>query len=336
MADRVALGSGGQGRRQHEDRGQREPRGGQAGHLRAAAGPVDRGGLGQAARDAEPAEDPRADVPHSHREQLLARVDPGVLRGVEPGSAQALGKPHEGHRRPGEQHLPPVGQRDPGQRRCGQSLGHGADHPHAVGGQVEDVRGDQPDHQGDQRPRHLGGQLRAAEHQGQADHAHDHRLRVDVVQAREEVRDARTDVGRGRSGDAQDVGQLTEDHQDRQAQHEPCDDRLGQELRDPADVQRAGHDQHHAGCDRHGGGEGHRLGRAGWFEPRDEGSRSTARPWRPGPRSAAGRTRAGRRRPGRWAASRGPPAPAAPRCWRTRATAARPARPPPTRRSGRP
>ena len=76
----------------------------------------------------------------------------------------------------------------PGSDGVGSPWGTVADDLHAVGREVQDVRGDQPDHQRDQRPGHLAGPACVPPNMsGQRDDAHGDGLRLDVVQARDQV-----------------------------------------------------------------------------------------------------------------------------------------------------
>ena len=198
IADSVGLGQGRQRGGQEEDRGQRQDRGGEPRHLRAPTGPVDGRGLGQAAGHAEPAEDPRADVADADGEQLLAGVDPGVLGGVQPGRAQALGQADERDRGPRHEDLAPVGQRRSPAATGWAGPGAPRRRPATpVAARSRTFEATSPTIRVTSAHGHLRRQLRPAEHQGQRDDPDDDGLRLDLVEAGDEVLDP---LGRRRPG----------------------------------------------------------------------------------------------------------------------------------------
>ena len=71
---------------------------------------------------------------------------------------------------------------------------------------------------------------------------HRGRQRFDLVDIEREQGYPVQDVTR-RDGDAEQVGQLTDDHEDGEAEDETSDDGLGQELRDPAHPEEPGENQ---------------------------------------------------------------------------------------------
>ena len=73
-----------------------------------------------------------------------------------------------------------------------------------------------------------------------------------------------------RDGDAEQVGQLTDDHEDGEAEDETGDDGLGQELRDPAHPEEPGENQDGARRQCDGRRVSDRLGNIGRMHARDK------------------------------------------------------------------
>lgn len=89
-----------------------------------AAGPVDGGGLGQAAGHAQAAEQARPDIGEPGSDELLIGLQSIAVSGCEqPPGAQSLGKAHETDGGTGQQHVNQLARRHDRDRRGGSPLG---------------------------------------------------------------------------------------------------------------------------------------------------------------------------------------------------------------------
>ena len=219
--------------------------------------------LGQAPGHPDATEQPGGDVGRTGREQLLVGVDPvATPAGEQPGGAQPLRKTHQRQGRTRAKQRDQVAgldRRQPGRRQPARDRADDLDAPRL---QVQRRRGGQATDKHHQPPRQPRGQPLAAEQDEQRDRRHDHRRQIGVAarQARAQGTHPLHDLTLRRRHPEQ-VGYLTEDDEDGQAQHEAGDDRLGQELRHPSDPKEAGGEQDQPGAQRQRGCVGRRLRR---------------------------------------------------------------------------
>ncbi len=146
---------------------------------------------------------------------------------------------------------------------------HLADGRHPLRGEVEPGRQHDAEHQHDEAPRHARREPRAEEQHRQRARADRGRERRDVAEVRQDRPGPLEHVARlGRH--AQQARDLADDDEQHEAEHEPRHDRLGQELRGPADAQQTTDDEREAGGDRERRGETDGPLRIALREARDE------------------------------------------------------------------
>ena len=244
----------------------------QAGDLTSAARRVGSSGLRQAPGHADPTGEPCRDVGGAGRDELLVGVDPvAVLHGEESSGAETLGQSDHGQRRAADDQGDHLGERQVGHAQPGKTTGDGADHVDALGLQIGHSGDDQPGDDQDETPWHHLAHLGSDEQHDQGHHADGGGESVDLIDVLDDPADLVERAAR-HTRKAQEGGDLADDDHDRESEHEPADDRFGQELGDPPDPEHPGHQQEHTRDDRQRGDHGQRFGRVGHTPGRDDRS----------------------------------------------------------------
>ena len=191
----------------------------------------------------------------------LGSMRPPCCTGELVGRTDRLGEGHQGDAdRADEQQ----GQgletdaREGRRRQASRQVAHDVDAGCLQPEHGRDGDGGQQDHQ---RGRQARQPVLQEEHPGDAGEAHRQREEVGVTELRDDVTQ-QLDGGLAMRLDAQQLGDLLDGDEQRQAEDEAEQHGLREELRDAPELERAGRDRDEAGQDGQGRGQGHELGAA--------------------------------------------------------------------------
>ena len=248
-----------------EQRGQeqqghdREDGDGEPGQLRSSTGRTVDGGLGEAAVDDHAAGQPGADVRGAESDQLPVRIDLVVLSsGVRLGRAEAFGEADEhdarGRRERSEVvvEIERVGQAQ--RRKAAVDL---ADDGHPFVGEVERLDGQDAEEDDDERGGDRRRQPAETEQDDQRRETDGEGLPLGVAEVGDDVPHLLEEVV-ALSFDAEELGDLADDDRQREADDEPLQHRLGDEVGEEAEPRQPGDEREESrgeGEQRREGGE---------------------------------------------------------------------------------
>ncbi|MNN11378.1 hypothetical protein D3C81_1243350 [compost metagenome] len=228
-----------------------------AGELGLGTGRLGHRGARGAAADGKALEQPGGQVGGAQADHFLVGVDLGLrARGIGARQHAGVGEGDDGDRAATEHHGGQVHAAEPGQDEAGQPLGQVAQHLDAELVQVEEAN-----HQGreDHHDENAGQLLERLEQQDQCQAAAADRKAVPVGLAGGDGLGQVPQIEQGAfavDGDAEQLGSLSDQHDQGDAVHVAVADRLGQQFGDEAQAQQADDDAHHAGDHRHHAGQG--------------------------------------------------------------------------------
>ena len=241
--------------RHHDEQGDRQ-RADDAGQLCLRACGLGYRGARRAAADGEALKEAGREVGGAESHHLLIRVDAGSgSRRVSAREHARVGERNEGDRAAADHDRDEVGVGDPGDGERRQTLRGWAQNRH-IGARRQVERSDDGGraHDGDQDSRNTLAALEQKDHrQGSGADRERRPVRLSRQHGLRECPDPpqRTFA---LAGETEELGQLADDHRQRNAVHVPVADRLGQKLgdetepRDPRqDAYRPRNDRHHAG-----------------------------------------------------------------------------------------
>ena len=212
-----------------------------------------------AAADRKPLEQPSGQVGGAQADHLLVRIDLGAGLGrIRARQDAGVGERHHGDGAAADHHLAEVGETDPRQRERRQALRQRTEHLHP-GALVEAEHADR-DRGAHDRDQEARDSLEALEQQDRRQRAGADRERRPVgLAAQHRLGDLHEVAQRPGAVDrkAEQLGQLADQHRERDAVHVAVADRLGQQLGDESQAHRADQDAHQPRHHRHHARQGH-------------------------------------------------------------------------------
>src|SRR5512139_453550 len=258
--------------RHHQQQGHAQ-RADDAGQLAAGARCFCDGGARRAAADRKALEEPGGEVGGAEPDHLLVGVDVAAgLRRVDAREHAGVGEGNEGDGKTAGEDGTDVGWGDPRNGKGGQALRQGAEHLHA-GARVEAQRADD-ERRADHGDQDAGQALAALERQDRHEGGCADCERGRVGAAFEHRRGNRPQVPQRAAAldrEAEQLGQLADQHRQRDAVHVAVADRLGQEFGDEAQARHAGQDARHPGDDGHHAGQRDGARRVAVGQRQDDG-----------------------------------------------------------------
>ena len=201
--------------------------------LRARAGRRVDGRLGEAAADHHAAGQAGGEVRATERDELAVGVDVPGLVGLR--RAQPLRERDQHHADPAAGQAAGVGEPDVGQAERRQAARDRPDRRHIEAEGLD--RGDR-DHDGDEGTRHAGSDPAQAEDHRERARADEQREGVRLIEVGDEVPRLLEEMARA-TADPEQLRQLADDDREREADDQPLEHRLADEVGEEAEAQQA-------------------------------------------------------------------------------------------------
>ena len=259
--------------RRHQQQQGHAERADDAGQLGSGARGLGHRRARRTAADRKALEESGGQVGGAEADHLLVGIDIGA-RSRRIGARQhaGVGERHQGDGEPADQDGTDVGVGDPGDGEGRQALRQRAEHRHArARGQIQRAH---DDGRADHRDQDAGHALAALQQQDHRQGACADRERRPVGSAAQHRRGDGPQASQrpvALDREPEELGQLADQHRQRNAVHVAVADRLGQQFGDEAQTRQAGQDAHRPGDDRHHAGQRDGAHRVAAGQRQDDG-----------------------------------------------------------------
>ena len=270
--------------------------GGEGVQLRAAAHRVADRGAAAAAAHREAGQQPAGDVRGAEGEELLVGVDPlADALGERAGGEHVVGVGHHGDAEGGPDHRGDGGERQVGQARARDRVGHRSHRLDPERLEAEDGDGGRAEEHREERVRQAREEVGPEEEQDEQHRGEHERRHLELVEVAQDA----PQLGRHRLAldvDAGEAVELADDHEHRDAGEVADEDGLGEQVGEEAEAEQPAEDAQHPGDDGQGGRQRGVGVSAAHADGGDRGWPSSAPSWTPGRPTAGARIRGPRRR----------------------------------------